>query len=502
MTGTDSSPAAAQRASAPNGDGHAHLDRSLTHGVAWMGSVKWLSQLLAWASTFIVARLLTPADYGLVGLATMYLGIVTLLSEFGIGTTVVTLRDLSQDELAQINTLSLLFGAAGFVVSCLAAPLLAAFFDAPGLTWVVVAMAGIFLITGVRVVPQAILQRDMRFRDLAINDGLQSVILAVGAVVFASMGFRYWTLVLSSLLGALLSTIGVLRLVRVPFQWPRWRALSPALRFSQHTIVGRLAWYVYQNADFFVAGKLLTKDALGAYRFGWDVAHTPVEKLTSLVGGVTPAILSAAQHDRSALKRYILRISEALALLTFPATIGIALVAGDLVPLALGDRWVSMVAPLQLLGVAAGMRSVAPILPQVLVVTGENRQMMRINVVGAIVMPVAFVIGAKWGTTGIAIGWLTAYPLFVLLPLAVLTFRQVHMSFGEYLHALRAPLSGVVVMSAAVWSARFLQPDDFARPWALATDIAVGAVAYGATLLLLHRERMLAIVSRIRGAMS
>ncbi len=392
------------------------LDKSLAKGVAWMGSIRWLTQLLTWASTLIVVRLLTPADYGLVGLASMYLGIVTMLSEFGIGTTIVALRDLTEDDHAQINALSMLFGFASFLVSCAVAPLLASFFNAPELTMVVIAMSTIFIITGARVVPQAILQRDMRFRDLALNDGLQAVALAVGAVVFAFFGFRYWTLVLSAILGALLSTIGVLRLVRVPFKRPQWATLRPAVAFSQQTIFARLAWYVYQNADFFVAGKVFGKDLMGVYRVAWDLTSTPLEKIVSMVGRVTPSVLSAAQNDKAALRRYVLRITEVLALVTFPATIGLGLIAQDLVPLVFGRQWAGMVVPLQLLSIAASIRAIAPILPQVLTVTGQNRRGMQINLVGAFVMPVAFYIGSRWGTTGIAAMWILVYPIALVIP--------------------------------------------------------------------------------------
>ena len=422
MTETDSTPSPSQEpdAAAPVGDiRRAHLDRSLTHGVAWMGAIKWITQLFTWVSTLLVARLLSPADYGLIGLASMYLGIVTLLSEFGIGTTIVSMRNLTRDEHSQINTLALLFGVVSFVVSCAAGPVLAWFFDAPQLTLVVIAMGSIFLITGVRVVPQALLQRDMRFKDLAINEGIQSLVLAVGSVLFAMLGFRYWTLVLSAVIGAAFSTIGVLRLQRLPFQWPQWKTLAPAVRFSRQTIMGRLAWYVYQNADFFVAGKVLGKDALGAYKFGWDLASSPIEKISSLVGRVTPAILSAAQRDKAALRRYLLRITEALALATFPATIGLGLVAEHMVLVVLGEKWRVMIAPLQLLSVAAAIRSVTPILPQILSVIGENRRAMWVNVAGAIVMPITFFIGSRWGTIGLAAGWLIANQKEALIQLHV-----------------------------------------------------------------------------------
>lgn len=505
MTQTDSTPAPSQdpNAAPPVDAAHrSHLDRSLTRGIAWTGSIKWVTQLLAWVSTLLVARLLTPEDYGLVGLGGMYLGIVTLLSEFGIGTTIVSMRSLGRDEHAQINTLAMLFGAASFLVSCAVAPLLAWFFDAPQLTSVVIAMGAIFLITGARVVPQALLQRDMRFKDLAINDGIQSIVLAVGAVLFALLGFRYWTLVLSAIIGAALSTIGVLRLQRLPFRWPQWKTLAPAVRFSGQTLMGRFAWYVYQNADFFVAGKVLGKASLGAYKVGWDLASSPIEKITGLVSRVTPSILSAAQSDKAALRRYLLRITEALALATFPLTIGLGLVAEHVVLLALTEKWRVMIAPLQLLSVAAAIRSVTPILPQILTVIGENRRVMRVNVAGAIVMPVAFYIGSHWGTTGIAAGWLLVYPILIVVPMALLVFRRIELPASDYLGALAAPLTSVAIMAGAVWALRLAYPAAMPQMGLLAADITVGAVAYGGALLVLHRERVRALLSVIRAARS
>src|SRR5947207_580767 len=100
------------------------LDRALVWGIAWTGGTKWLTQLLSWMSTLVVARLLTPADFGLVGLATVYLGLVGLLNEFGLGTAIIVQSDLSDEQIAQINTLSVILGLAGLAISCgLALPL-------------------------------------------------------------------------------------------------------------------------------------------------------------------------------------------------------------------------------------------------------------------------------------------------------------------------------------------------------------------------------------------
>ncbi|MEP7346382.1 MAG: lipopolysaccharide biosynthesis protein, partial [Gemmatimonadaceae bacterium] len=483
--------------STASGD-RASLDRSFAHGIAWMGGVKWLTQVLTWGSTIFVARLLDPADFGLYAFATSYMGIVTLLTEFGIGTTIVAFRKMSDDHTAQVNTLAVLFGGVGFLVSCLAAPLLAMFYRSPELTMVVVASSTVFFITGIRVVPQAILQRDLRFRSLALTEGLQAIVTALGSVIFALLGFRYWTLVLSSVLAAVLSTIFAVYLVRVPFKWPKWDELREAVTFSQQTIASRMAWYLYQNADFFVAGRVLGQQALGAYNFGWTLASTPIERVTSLAGRVTPSILSAVQHDLREVRRYLLNVTEALALVAFPLTVGLALVADILVPVVLGDKWNAAVAPLQILALAAAIRSISPLFPQVLMITGANRLSLYVNVFALAVMPVAFIVGARWGTTGIAMAWLVVYPIVVVVPMATMTFRQVQLGWGEYLRVLIPATSAVVVMSITVLAARAALPAGTSRIVALLAEVVAGGIAYAATLWFAHRERVLTFVRVVR----
>lgn len=476
--------------------------QSLVRGVAWMGAAKWTSQLFTWASTILVARLLSPDDYGLVGLATMFMGLVTLLSEFGIGSTVVTLRDLTHEQVEELNVIAIGTGAIGLAVSCAAAPMLAAFFDTPALTAVVIAMATTFLVSGAKVVPRAVLVRDMRFRELALNDALQALTVAVGAVLFAWLGFRYWTLVMSAILGALLSTWAARRLVPVGVRWPRWTQLRGATRFSAETIVARLSWYTYSNADFFVAARRLGDDVFGAYRFAWDLANTPGEKIVSLVGGVTPAVLSAAQHDHASLRRIVLRVTEALSLAVLPACIGLSLVADSLVPLVLGEKWRVMIGPLQLLGVGAALRAAAPILPQVLMVTGHNRHVMYVNLAGALLMPLAFLYGAREGATGIAMGWLVAYPVILLVPMLILALRAIALPLADYLRAMSAALGGVAVMVAAVLGLRALWPGAPGTVWRLAAEIVVGGLGYTGALLLFHRERVMSVIARLRGGFS
>ena len=94
------------------------MDKHLVGGIAWTAAAKWSSQILTWVCLLIVARILLPSDFGIVSVAGVYLGLVAIFSEFGFGSAVITLRDLTPDEIAQINTFSVISGMLGFLVSC------------------------------------------------------------------------------------------------------------------------------------------------------------------------------------------------------------------------------------------------------------------------------------------------------------------------------------------------------------------------------------------------
>jgi teichuronic acid exporter len=465
------------------------LDGALVHGIAWTGGIRWTSQILTWVATLVVARLLSPEDYGLVGMATVYLGLVTLLSEFGIGATIVMLRDLTSEQVAQINTLALLFGLTGFLISCAAAVPLGWFFREPQLPPVIVVLSLAFVISAVRTVPYSLLQRELRFKRLALMDGGQAILSACTMMLLAFLGLRYWTLVIGGLLSTTVSTAIVVAHRPQRFAWPRLHAMRHAISFSWYLLVDRLAWYTYSNSDFLVAGKVLGRAALGAYGFAFTLASVPTEKVTALVANVTTSVFSAVQKDPVALRRYLLTITEGIALITMPATFGLALIAHDFVLAALGPKWLAIIGPLQLLAINEAVRSLTPLLPQVLFVTGDARFVMRTSLVGAVLLPLAFYIGSRWGITGIAAGWLIANPIGII-PQYRRIFRKLDLSAGDYLRALRPAFTGVAFMGLAIWTLARILPADWPLGLRVVLQVLTGALAYLAGLAALHRARL------------
>lgn len=473
------------------------MDQSLAHSLAWRAAADWFSQVLSWSSFLIVVRLLTPADFGIAAMAMVLWAYLRYLGEFGIPQTIVTLRDLNEDQLAQLNSVAFLLGIGSFGLAATLAYPAAAFFKTPQLVPVVVVTCAGLVPLGMRAVPEGLLNKDMRYRTLSLLDATTSIIGAIATLLMAYIGLGYWSLVLGNL--ARYTTRSVLVVAARPhrFAVPRMKSLREPLGFGWHVLVSLLASSAYEKLDNVTAGRMLGQAALGIYGMAWSLANVPMEKLTTLVTTTIPTYFAAVQTEPAALRRYLRTLTETLALTTFPATIGLALVARDLIPFALGHKWDGVIVPLEILSVYVTFRSVVALLGKLLTAVGNPRFVMWDDLAALIVLPTAFYVGSHWGTQGIAWGWVAAYPL-IAVPLYWKAFKSIQMPVGDYLRALRPALHGTLAMVGTVsllkWT--LLPPEPL---WLrLGLEIAAGAAAYILTLLLLHRERMATFVRTAR----
>lgn len=470
----------------------ADIDRSLLRGIAWTGAAKWTTQIITWGATVTLARLLSPNDFGIMALGTLYLGFVSLFNEMGIGTAVVAFRDLDRARLRQLHTLSVAMGFAGLAVGCIAAIPLGIAFRVESLPPVVAVLGLSFVLNGFKTVPNALIQREFGFRALSVFEGASALTMAATEVALAFAGFGYWSLVVGELAG-----IGVgagLAFARRPlgFAVPRFSELRHVLRFAWHLLAGRVLWYVYSNADFAVVGRVLGQQALGVYRMAWDFSNIPLRKITELIGRVLPPVFSAVQDKPAELRRYLLHITNGMSMLTFPACVGLTLVADDFVKVALGSQWLEATLPLRLLSIYISLRTINTMLPQILTVIGETRFLVRNGIFAVVLLPASFVVGTRWGMAGVAWAWMLAYP-FVAGPMYVKLHRTIGLTAGPYLRAIWPATSGCLVMTAVVLATRWALGPETLPAVRLGIQVAAGAVAYVATIAIGHRPRIVAV---------
>jgi O-antigen/teichoic acid export membrane protein len=482
---------------APASGGTQKAGSSLVGAIAWAGASMWITQILSWATTIYVARVLSPNDYGLFALASVYLGLVSLVSELGIGSAVIVLRDLGDRQLAGLNTVSVIAGFVWLILSVILARPIGAFFTSDELPLLIVVMSVAFLITSFKVVPDSQLRRELRFKLVAHIEGTKALLQLLFTIAAAWAGLRYWSLVIGYLVGAAAETILTLVCRRHYFAWPNLGMLKPALMLSRDLLLTRICWYVYTNSDFVIAGRLLGQAPLGAYRLAWSISNIPVDKVAAMVMRTSQAFFSDVQKDYSSLRRYLLTLTEGLGLVTIPASMGIVLVADQFVPLVLGDSWTEAILPLRLLALYAAARSITPLIPTILTVTGNSAYTARVTFWTSLILPVGFVIGARWGAAGIAAAWVIMYPISTI-PLYRRAFAEIGLRFREYFSALRVAFVATVFMTLAVSALRYGLASSVPSFASLVLQAVTGLIAYVGYIALFHRPRVRAFAHTIR----
>jgi len=239
------------------------------------------------------------------------------------------------------------------------------------------------------------------------------------------------------------------------------------------------------------AGRMLGQAALGAYTFAWTLASAPVDKMAKLVNRVMPSYFAAAHKDNEtgALRTYLLTLAEVVSVIVLPMGVGLAIVADQFLHVALGTKWGAAVGPLRILLAYAVIRALTNILGPLLNAKQQTRFTMWTNIAAAIYFPVGFLIGAAWGTSGIATTWVLLYPVLAI-PLFLRTFREIELPWVEFMRALWPAFSCGLLMAAALLVARVFLPAEWPELVRLILEVSIGILVYGCSLVLLHPENV------------
>ena len=473
-------------------------DRALVHGVAWAAIARVAAQVVTWAVTLIVARILTPSDYGVVSAATVYLGLVGLLTEFGLATAIISQRDLSKNAIAQLGGFSACLGVAAWIFTVVAAPLVASLVGVPEVKRVLPVLGFATAISSLNALPFALLQKQLKFKVLSSFEILKAVVSATALLTFAMSGFGFWSLVLNEVLAVVVLAIALLWKTRYKISWPHIPTIKSSLSLSGLVLTSRLAWYTYSNADITVVSRVLGKTILGDYAMACNLTNLPSQKIAATLMSVTTGVLASVQNDKEELRRYFLRIVEALALILFPATIGLALVAPELVRVLLGAKWEGAIPIMQALAFATAIRSMGPLCSQVLLARLRAQVEMKYTVMSAIVLPIGFVVGSHYGAVGVALAW-TALSAPLVAFQFWLTCSEIELPISHLIGVLLRPSLAVGAMAAALVALRIslTQAHVGAGPQLIAL-VAGGAVVYSSIVATTMFARVRALTSLVR----
>jgi O-antigen/teichoic acid export membrane protein len=470
------------------------LDARFAGGLAWTAGAKWSTQILTWTALLAVTRLLSPSDYGVGQMAGTLTGVSNVMAEFGIGTAVLHMPELSRKTLAQLHTFSCLLCAGVFALATAASPLVASFFHTDLLLIFVVNNTQL-LLTGFQAVPMGLLARDMDYRKLSLVEAAGVLVQSVITVFTAWLGWGYWALAAGTLSAKLTGTILVCSWKHVGFARPRWKDIHAPARLGRQAATGRVAWSLYTQADGIVVGRVLGVSVLGYYRIAMNLASAPAQKVSELLMRTAAPLFANVKDNHFLVRRYFLILAEILTLSVMPLMVGLAIVTPLAVPVVFGTRWISAIDPLRWLALFMIVRTMGTLTEQVLISQKMTRVTMRMSLFNFVVMPIAFVAGARWqGMGGVAAAWLVLSPI-TIVTLSIILHRTIQLPFRSYVAALVPSLVGSTAMCLSVLAVRqWLLPASWSSKTLLAVQVGVGGAVYGAVLMTVFRQRVLRYV--------
>jgi len=407
------------------------LKLDVLSGLKWTAGAKFFTQLINWAFTIFVMRLLQPDDYGLLAMAAVFTSLCLLLNEMGLGTAIIQAKRITDDLLRQVFGMILLINILFLIAFLAFAPLISRIFDEPRLINIVRVFAFQFPIMAFFVIPNSWLTRDMKFRSISVVALIAELSNGVCTFILAWRGYGVWSLVIGSLVRVLVQCIGI-NMARPFLKLPsfKFKGFADTAKFGGLISLQRILWYFYSQADVFIIGRILGSTILGYYSVAMHIASLPIQKVSSILNQVGLPAYSKIQDDKDALSYYTLKATRVIGIVSIPIFFGISSIAAILIPAILGEKWIISIVPLQLLSLVMPLRILSNSLSPAVNGIGRPDINVKTLIVACIIMPISFLIGCQWGLLGVCWAWIISYSLWFIymlskvLPIIGLTMKQ------------------------------------------------------------------------------
>ncbi len=470
-------------------DGAAGGSGRVVDSVRWVGAGQAITQVVRLSVTIVLARLLTPHDFGLQTMASVFTALGTLLATLGAGAVIVQRKSITEALLRSLTTLGLATGGVLFITLALASGGIARFYGEPSVANVLMAMSATFALSSIGMVPEGLLQRELRFARLVAIDLVALVVASVGGVGLAVAGYGVWALVVPNLAATAVRSLLLLIFspwkVRLGFDRVE---LAGVIGFSSSVLGFNALQYFIRNTDRLIIGKSLGIGDLGLYDYAYRFYMYPLEVVTGILISVLFPAFSRLQDSRAELGRVFLRANSAIALITFPMMAGLGVVAGPFVRVVLGEQWEPVIPLVQILAPLGALQSIGATPGQIFLATGNAALRFWWSVIYTSTILTSFFVGVQWGIIGVT----SAFSI-VMLPISVAAFwlalRLVDLELIAIWRALEKVIAATLTMGVTVWVLEFALVRAGLGDWVvLAVCVPAGVIAYGATAWALRIE--------------
>jgi O-antigen/teichoic acid export membrane protein len=422
---------------------HLHADlkgRSVRGGLVTLTSqgVQFIMQSIA---TIVLARLLTPADFGIVAMVTVITGLATSFADFGLSEATIQRKEITHGQVSTLFWINFAIGLGLTLFTAALGPALAMFYREPRLIRIALLLSLTFFLGGLRVQPSALLKRQMRFSALAFRDIAAYSTAVPITILMAWRGAGYWSLVAMPL---------ILNSVQMVLSWlmVRWRPGLPRrdsqvramVTFGGNVSVSYLIFSLNRSFDSILIGWYWGAAPLGLYSRAYNLLMLPIRQLSTPAGNVAIPAFSRLQDDPDRFARYYLRTMGLIIWITAPIFAFLFVTAKSIIVLVLGAKWVEATPVFQLLVISALGQMLIDSTIWLLISRGQSARLLKLLLLISPVIACSFAVGLPYGIKGVALSGSSV--LLLILPWILnYTFRGTRLTLARLGRAIVYPVS-------------------------------------------------------------
>lgn len=427
------------------------LRRKTVRSAAMTFGSQGVKFLMALVSIAILARILTPEDFGLIAMTATATGFLAMFKDAGLGAATVQRPSITHEQISTLFWINVCLALLISLIMFLTAPLVAAFYGEERLVTIMRVLALSFLIGGTTVQHNALMRRQMRFSALAWIDMGSTAAGIITAVAMAKSGCGYWSLVGMAIATALVSSLSTwMALPWMPGPPKRNRESLAMLRFGGDILTFNIVNYFARQADNLLIGWKWGAATLALYDKAYSMLLMPIRQINGPMSSVVVAALSRVEKEPERFSRLYLRALELMVGVSVPLVLGLCVFAESVVYLWLGPQWASSADLFRLLTPAAVIGAMLNPVGWLMIASGNTRTYKYLGIASSILIVAAFVIGLPHGAKGVA----AAYSLVTLLnffPTWWIATRNTVVRFGSVMRTFVAPVSSALAASVAAY---------------------------------------------------
>ncbi|SFL42008.1 MOP flippase family protein [Halanaerobium salsuginis] len=452
--------------------------------------------------TAILARLLTPNAFGVMGMIQTTIALINMMNQFGLAPAIIQGENLNQKRLSSLFWFNMLIGITMTAIVYFSSNLIALFFNQPDLTELLKLISIVFTIVSFSFIQQSILRKEMKFKELFNINIFSTILYGLITIILALNNFGVHALVY----GFIAKNIIVTLLITIYHKWIpsiffSFKTIKDLLNFGVYVFGTSIINYFNRNLDYLLIGRFLGSEALGYYTLAYKLMLVPVRKIGGVINNTFLPAFSEIKDNKLSIKKYYLNVLSLIALITFPMMGGVFIVAPEMILTVYGQNWIPVIILIQILSITGAVQSIGTTVGTVLLSQGRSDISFKFNFFLIVNLAIAMIIGMRWGIIGVSYG-VTIVSFYTFWISMHITGNLINMRLKELVSFIKKPFLYTLFMMIIVYLTKtyLVSPNIEQMPIQLAISVITGIVAYSAIFLVVDGKEYFEQIKRLKNA--